>query len=555
VFNEINYLVMKHYFTIAILSIFSSVVYSNTPTDSLVYFSNLIFQSEFEKQAFKSSRQENEFNLCLASDKNMTAEKAIAFKASFDEIFKQLEGEKLTAKNLRQKFKNTHKIIFNKSHMQYSDNADFSDILNNGNFNYVTASVLYSMILKKLNIPSYYLFTGTKVDIIVNPNNDQIILETLTQKDENGYFNSSDNKGYIVNVLDKNIRIGSEYLYNASQTNSVVRFKDSDLLKTNQLAATIYYYNAFKELKLQNNDAAYQLMSKACYLYPNETFINTMYAILYARLQACTFDKVEDVDLLGQLSKFKNNSFDYIKMTFWNILGKRVSNQNNNIAFHFDLPFCTAAYNRLLPQINDVLLADEISYMYYLALAYCPNYGKVNLEPALQALKLKPNDKPALTLLESNLHRLMDFTDDKVALLDTLNHYEVELSSPEAINMLKNTKLLLDLDIAKKYFECNKINEGLQYISQFESVFKLPLPNISFKISIENTYYEYARYYVRFNNNTIAQKIVNKGLEYVPKSNMIESATYKMQKSKPVITKRNMTKAEYEKYMKKKAIE
>lgn len=207
---------MKHYFTIAILSIFSSVVYSNTPTDSLVYFSNLIFQSEFEKQAFKSSRQENEFNLCLASDKNMTAEKAIAFKASFDEIFKQLEGEKLTAKNLRQKFKNTHKIIFNKSHMQYSDNADFSDILNNGNFNYVTASVLYSMILKKLNIPSYYLFTGTKVDIIVNPNNDQIILETLTQKDENGYFNSSDNKGYIVNVLDKNIRIGSEYLYNAS---------------------------------------------------------------------------------------------------------------------------------------------------------------------------------------------------------------------------------------------------------------------------------------------------------------------------------------------------
>lgn len=547
---------MKHYFTIAILSIFSSVVYSNTPTDSLVYFSNLIFQSEFEKQAFKSSRQENEFNLCLASDKNMTAEKAIAFKASFDEIFKQLEGEKLTAKNLRQKFKNTHKIIFNKSHMQYSDNADFSDILNNGNFNYVTASVLYSMILKKLNIPSYYLFTGTKVDIIVNPNNDQIILETLTQKDENGYFNSSDNKGYIVNVLDKNIRIGSEYLYNASQTNSVVRFKDSDLLKTNQLAATIYYYNAFKELKLQNNDAAYQLMSKACYLYPNETFINTMYAILYARLQACTFDKVEDVDLLGQLSKFKNNSFDYIKMTFWNILGKRVSNQNNNIAFHFDLPFCTAAYNRLLPQINDVMLADEISYAYNLAAAYCPgNFGKINLKFALEALKLKPGDKPALSLLESNLNNLSEFTDDKEALVDTLDRYETEISNIDAINLLKNTKLFLFLDIAEKDFSSNKINEGLKYITRFESVFQSTLPEKRYKVKLENTYYEYAMYYMRLKDRVMAQKIVNKGLRYVPKSNMIESATYKMQKSKPVITKRNMTKAEYEKYMKKKAIE
>ena len=547
---------MKHYFTIAILSIFSSVVYSNTPTDSLVYFSNLIFQSEFEKQAFKSSRQENEFNLCLASDKNMTAEKAIAFKASFDEIFKQLEGEKLTAKNLRQKFKNTHKIIFNKSHMQYSDNADFSDILNNGNFNYVTASVLYSMILKKLNIPSYYLFTGTKVDIIVNPNNDQIILETLTQKDENGYFNSSDNKGYIVNVLDKNIRIGSEYLYNASQTNSVVRFKDSDLLKTNQLAATIYYYNAFKELKLQNNDAAYRLLSKACYLYPNDTFINALYAILYTRMQGCSFDKVEDVDMLGQLSKFNNNNFDYIKSTFWSILGKRVSNKNNDFGFQTDLPFCTAVYKRLLPQINDVMLADEISYAYNLAAAYCPgNFGKINLKFALEALNLKPGDKPALSLLESNLNNLSEFTDDKEALVDTLDRYETEISNIDAINLLKNTKLFLFLDIAEKDFSSNKINEGLKYITRFESVFQSTLPEKRYKVKLENTYYEYAMYYMRLKDRVMAQKIVNKGLRYVPKSNMIESATYKMQKSKPIITKRNMTKAEYEKYMKKKAIE
>ena len=545
---------MKHYFTVVIVLFLSSVVYSNTPTDSLVRFTNLSFHSDFEKQAFINGKQENEFNLCLASDRNMTSEKATVLKANFDNMFKQLEGEKLTAKNLRQKFKNAHKIIFYKSPMQYSDYAEFSDILNNGNFNYVTASVLYSLVLKKLNIPSYYLYTLNKADVIINPNSEQIILETQNQKDENGYFNSSDNKGYIVNILDKNIRIGSEYQYNASQTNSIVRFKDSDLLKINQLAATVYYNNAIKELKLQKNDEAYQLMSKAYYLYPDETFVASMYAILSSRLQGCTFDKVEDVDLLGQLSKFKNNNFDFIKNTFWNIMGKRVPNRNNNFGAHSDLEFCTAAYKRLLPQISDVILADEISYSYNIAAAYCSNYKKVDLKPVMQALQLKPNDKQALNVLEYNLHILMIITDDKMALIDTLDHYEAGLDSPEAIHLVKNTKSFLYLDIAKFYFLSNKVNEGIKYISLFESGFKLPLPDMSFKPKIENAYYEYARYYMRFNNRAMAQKIVDKGLEYIPKSNMIESATYKMPINKPVIIKKTMTKAEYEKYMKKKII-
>jgi hypothetical protein len=542
---------MKHYCLSALVLFISMSVCSNNLPDSLVRFSDLSFHSEFEKQAFINIRQGNEFDLCMATDKNMTAEKMASLKANFDQTIKQLSNGNLTAKNIRQKFKDVHKIIFYKSQMQYVPNAEFSDILNNGYFNYVTSSILYSLVLKQLNIPSYYLFTLSKTDIILNPNADQIILETQNQKDENGYFNSSDNKGYIVNLLDKNIRIGSEYQYNSNQGNSVVRFKDSEVLKTNQLAATIYFYKAVNQLTEKNTDEAYRLISKACYLYPDETFVNSMFVILDSRLQACKFDKVEDVDLLGQLSRFRNNNFDYIKRTFWNLIGNKVANDRHNLGFQTDLPFCTTAYKRLLPQINDVLLADEISYAYYMGAAFCSDFNRVNLEPAIQALKLKPNDKPALSLLETNLHRLSDYDENKEALLDTLTRYEKELNSPESLSLIKNTKMFMCLDVAKKYFMRNKLKEGLQYIAIFESEFKLPLPNLSFKINIENTYYEYAMYYNRFNNKSMAQKVVNKGLEYVPNSNMIESATYKMPVVKPIITHRKMNKAEYDKYMKK----
>jgi len=249
--------------------------------------------------------------------------------------------------------------------------------------------------------------------------------------------------------------------------------------------------------------------------------------------------------MLGQLAKFKIDNFDFIKNTFLGVMGTRIIKLN-------DLSFCTEAYNRLLPQISDVMLANEISYSYYIAKANCKNLDAVEkLRPALEALKLKPTDKQALLTIEMHLHLMSEMTDDKKSLMDTLNYYEKEMTGTEAFGLVRNAQLLNYLELAKTCFINNQPKEGIPYISLFESSFKLPLPNPTFRIKIENAYYEYARYYVRFKNIAMATKIVNKGLEYIPKSNMIQTATYNIPVQKPVIIKRNMTKAEYDKYMKK----
>ena len=536
---------MKRNYTTVLFLFLSLLAFSNTSTDSLVKFSDLSFHSEFEKQSFRLREQGNDLNLCLASDKNMTEEKASGLKSNYNEMIQLLKNEKITTKNIRQKFKNVHKIIFNKPSMQYYENAEFSDILKNGYFNYLTSSVLYSLALKDLNIPSFFLFTLNKTDIIINPDGEQVIVDAVNRKDENGYFNTSDNKGYILNMLDKNIRIGSQYQYNSSDGNVAVHFKESEILKNNQLAATIYYYKALQQLNAQKTDEAYSLIKKACFLYPDETFITSMYTMLTARLEHCDFSKVEDVDLLGQLTKFKAENFDFIKNTFMNLMKVKILQQN-------DLPYCTAAYNRLLPQIKDILLADEISYGYYIASANSRNLdADKKLRPALQALKLKPTDKAALYLIGMQLDNIGYVIDDKKSLMDTLDCYAKEMKNTEAEPLIKNARLLNYLDLAKNDFMSNHIKEGILFITLFESSFNLPLPNLGYRVKIENAYYEYARYYVRFKNLTQAQKIVDKGLQYIPKSNMIESATYNTKIAKPMITTRKMTKAEYDKYMKK----
>ena len=536
---------MKRNSTTLFFLFFSFLVFSNTPADSLVKFRDLRFHSEFEKQSFMHPEQGNDLNLCLASDKNMTEEKASALKNSYREMIELLKKEKINSKNFRQNFKNTHKIIFNKPSMKYYENAEFSDILKNGYFNYLTSSVLYSLALKDLNIPSFFLFTLNKADIIINPEGEQVILDAVNRKDENGYFNTSDNKGYIVNMLDKNIRIGSEYQYNSSEGNVAIHFKESEVLKKNQLAATIYYYKALQELNAQKSDEAYQLIKKACYLYPDETFITSMYTMLTGRLELCDFSKVEDVDLLGQLTKFRFDNFDFIKNTFMKVMGVKILQQN-------DLPYCTAAYNRLLPQITDELLANEISYGYNIACANSRSLdAEKKLRPALQALKLKPTDKAALYLIGMQLDNLGYIFDDKKSLMDSLDCYAKEMVDTEASGLIKNAQLLNYLILAKNYFLSNHFKEGIKFMTLFESSATLPFQQNGFRVNIENAYYEYAMYYIRFKNRAMAQKVVNKGLQYIPNSNMIQTATYNTPVVKPQIFKRTMTKTEYDKYMKK----
>ena len=536
---------MKRNSTTLFFLFFSFLVFSNTPADSLVKFRDLRFHSEFEKQSFMHPEQGNDLNLCLASDKNMTEEKASALKNSYREMIELLKKEKINSKNFRQNFKNTHKIIFNKPSMKYYENAEFSDILKNGYFNYLTSSVLYSLALKDLNIPSFFLFTLNKADIIINPEGEQVILDAVNRKDENGYFNTSDNKGYIVNILDKNIRIGSEYQYNSSEGNVAIHFKESEVLKKNQLAATIYYYKALQELNAQKSDEAYQLIKKACYLYPDETFITSMYTMLTGRLELCDFSKVEDVDLLGQLTKFRFDNFDFIKNTFMKVMGVKILQQN-------DLPYCTAAYNRLLPQITDELLANEISYGYNIACANSRSLdAEKKLRPALQALKLKPTDKAALYLIGMQLDNLGYIFDDKKSLMDSLDCYAKEMVDTEASGLIKNAQLLNYLILAKNYFLSNHFKEGIKFMTLFESSATLPFQQNGFRVNIENAYYEYAMYYIRFKNRAMAQKVVDKGLQYIPNSNMIQTATYNTPVVKPQIFKRTMTKTEYDKYMKK----
>lgn len=527
----------------------ATLVYPATRTDNLVRFSELSFQSEYEKLAFEHYQQVDELTLCLATNKTMSPEKAAPLKAKYQKMIDLINKEKLTLKNFRQKYPTVHKIILGSQQLQYADYAEFSDVLNNESYNYITASALFSLVLKENQFSSFLLIFPTKADIIVEPNGDQIILEAQNKNDISGFYNVADNKSFIVNLLDKNIRFGNQMLSNSTGVKVVFQQTDSAALKIKFMAATLYYYKSLQLISSQQNDEAYQFAAKACYLCPNQLFLNNYCMLLKERINNCKFDKVEDMDLLGQLSRFETEDYNKIVSTFKSTVINTVINKD-------DILFVRAIHERLIPQLNDVTLADDINFYYYMGEAYNNEKTRsANFTPIIEALKLRPDDKYALQLLNIKLNNMVHQTVNPARALDSLNNYEQALSATLVGAEVKKYKLLLYLENAKLFYLHNEPDKGEKYIKMFEETFQPPVTSTDFKVSIENTYYEYARYYVRFNNRAKADKIVEKGLQYVPKSNMIESATYKLINSMPKVIRRKMTKTEYDKYMKKRIIE
>ena len=141
-----------------------------------------------------------------------------------------------------------------------------------------------------------------------------------------------------------------------------------------------------------------------------------------------------------------------------------------------------------------------------------------------RALKIKPTQRDAVSFFDMCLTNDLQNTEDYSTYLDSLNIYEKEFADTPLLQNILDYKLMAYLKLAEQTFPKNKQAEGEKYMALFENNFKLPVKNTDQKCKIENAYYEYASYYARKKNKTMMEKIISKGLKWIPNSNMIQSA-------------------------------
>ena len=188
--------------------------------------------------------------------------------------------------------------------------------------------------------------------------------------------------------------------------------------------------------------------------------------------------------------------------------------------------FCDSLNARLISQITDKKLIDEINFTYNLQMSYrYQNSDKVEKYVA-RAIAIKGNHRDAKIMMENHLQsKLYGISNSKV-LLDTINQLENRYDHEIINSILLEHKLRAYLQKADDSFSKKRFTEGNNYLLEFESNCESPIKSQMLSAMIERTYRTAAVYYFYKGHKSKAKTYVARGLKYVPNSRLLESAVY-----------------------------
>jgi hypothetical protein len=198
------------------------------PLDSILSINDLTFKNEVEKQAFKKYNtspdstdiidlfltpfeKENGFNSKIAHQK-------------IQDCVNYLKPEIANKSDIK-KIKFIYSYVHEKFLKVYKVKNCFSDIFENGEYNCVSATALYSIILSKLGVSYHIKEAPGHVFLIANPLKDKVLIETTDPK--KGYYQF--NAGFV-----------AEYLKNLSDSKIITK-KEADTTDVNTLFNKYYF--------------------------------------------------------------------------------------------------------------------------------------------------------------------------------------------------------------------------------------------------------------------------------------------------------------------------
>lgn len=187
----------------------------------------------------------------------------------------------------KEKFKNEKAFlehVFLKTHQRllknYKEKATFKDLLVNGNYNCLTASALYALILEHFHFNYKIIETNYHIFLLAETSNGTILLES-TDPLQGFVFKKQEIEKRIVqyrqNLQTESNKNKTYYRYNTSLYNTI------DL---NNLHGLLYYNLAVEAFNNQDLFSAVDYFEKACLFYKSQRITEFSKIITLALLES-----------------------------------------------------------------------------------------------------------------------------------------------------------------------------------------------------------------------------------------------------------------------------
>lgn len=481
-----------------------------------IYYSNLNYNTNFEKSVFNNIENDslNYIALFLAIDynqdkiKNQNIEKRIAIL--YNSINKQ-NTKGMSVKKLANKiYKDVHKQLLTR----YKAVCNISEMFEQGYYNCVTSTAIIAILFEKFEIPYTIKETPNHVYIIVDPEGENILIETTLPK--NGYISVEEKvkKEYIEYLNENKILTQNEInQYSTDELFNKYYYVDKNIgLK--ELAGLNYFNEALTAMESQDFQKALFQLEKAQYLYQNERNLFLM--------NLCLVNLIENNNLnlsanyLMRFANYNHNEayYDYVITAFEKLSHRYVIEKSD-----------TLNYNLFYHSMKDGLLNDELVektkfiYHHYLGNFYLLQRKYTEAIDNLTVAYFINTKNLAVrsSILESVGRYLYDRRDYEKA-LDSLDNFKLKFPFLYEDERIQQFYIACCMKLTGDNYELNDRVKAEKYLTKFEELIN-DFENLEPDGDIIGYGFGQAfAYYVRKQKYSTAKTYINRGLKYAPYS-------------------------------------
>lgn len=473
----------------------------------------LTFHSEEEKAAIEDflRGQRDYFQLFYYATKKDNLVNARTFEQKY---YKEIEKYKVNpyqgmkpSKLSKTIYKDIHKQYFTK----YEYSIIFSDIFDNGSYNCVTASALYSICFEDLGLDYDIRLLPQHVYIILYPETEAIKIET-TDPVQGLFIPNSRFIRQYVNFLKEQKYITEED-YNLKNEEDLFQeyYYAHETITIDNLVGVQYYNSGLTYFMDEDYETAYAQFEKALLFYPSDRIIFLSKLSLQNLISLSGMNSLEDLKLLVKLLKFEVTQLekDLIVELFRQFTYNMLTQKG-------DLENYTKGHQYIQSQVKDSVLLEEFKYTAHFESGrfyYRTGMAEKSERYFVDAFLIRPDNIDAQSALIEILTYKMTYKSAEEVIQSIRNYYEnyEELRKNNAFTSLYASIILTA--VSQSYGLNNPV-KGKNYLDQFESIFDDDLEISSNLIS--DAYISAAVYYFGKGNTSLSKRYINKGLEYSP---------------------------------------
>ncbi|UXE66858.1 MAG: hypothetical protein KA713_20895 [Chryseotalea sp. WA131a] len=482
--------------------------------DSLVSLAEISYSSVAERVAIHAAlvdKKPDYFSLFNYANLAKNEQSKAKFYSYLKGLDLENKGGKKNSKRVKYVYENVHQAFLTK----YQAKNHFSEIFENGYYNCVSATALYSMAFDYFQIPYSIKEKPNHVYPVAYPQSDLVVVETTNPMVGSIAFSDQFKRLYVENLRKQKL-VSNQEVQNTDPTKLFDQyfFRAETNITLDQLVGIQYMNNGIFKFEDDDFINSYKLWEKAYLFYKTDQVINGLVVSYYNAFQNLSKKDSLHASLVGKLSRFTKFGVapDNVKGEFGRAIQEVLFDKGN--------PEEIKKYYRVLEaSIKNKDLKEDLEFIYSYELGrYMFNQGKfTESKPYFEkAFALRPNNQDVqqiyIQLLSNNLRTYTDIKHIVTSLLEAGQQHPTLRTNNVYNSMLANGYLGYFGD----QYENNKPSEGDKYKIEFE---KLYTSNKDLTVDpslIGQAYSQAAVYYFKRSQLAKAKSFIDKGLEFAP---------------------------------------